>query len=64
MSKKRFKYHAPDRINDGLWIKDNYNQFHEIDLETDCGEQICNILNELEKEKEYWRDKALHKELI
>ncbi len=45
-------------------ISDNYNQFKTVDLCSECGEQVTDILNELEREKEYWRDKALHKELI
>lgn len=61
MTKKRFKEVI---YSDCSFIKDKYGQFKEIDFETDCIDEILLILNELEKEKEYWRDKALHKELI
>ena len=61
MTEKRFKHIIYD---DCSFIVDEYNQFRKIDFETDCIDDIISILNELEKEKEYWRDKALHKELI
>ena len=63
MTEKRFKHiiYTGDNCS---FIRDSYNQFREIDFETDCIDEIISIMNELEKEKEYWRDKALHKELI
>ena len=54
--KERFK---EIRYGDHSFIRDEYNQFYE----TDCIDDILIILNELEKEKEYWRDKALHNDL-
>lgn len=62
MTEKRFKHWFDEDGED--YISDRYNQFKVIDLCMPCGEQVCCILNELEKEKEYWKDKALHKELI
>ena len=61
MTEKRFKEVIS---SDCSFIKDKYGQFKEIDFETNCIDEILLILNELEKEKEYWRDKALHKELV
>lgn len=61
MTDKRFKHIIKC---DCSFITDKYKQFKEIDFETDCIDDILDIMNELENEKEYWRDKALHKELI
>ena len=62
MTKKRFKHWFNEDGEDN--ISDNYNQFKTVDLCMPCGEQLTDMLNELEREKEYWKDKALHKELI
>lgn len=62
MTAKRFKYWIDEDGED--YIDDRYNQFKQVDLCMPCGKQVCDMLNELEKEKEYWRDKALHKELV
>lgn len=62
MTEKRFYYSVDEDGED--YIIDNNNEFAVVDLCMQCGEQVTNMLNELEREKEYWRDKALHKELI
>jgi len=62
MTEKRFKYWIN---NDGEdFITDKFHQFKEVDLCMPCGKQVCDMLNELEKEKQCWKDKALHKELV
>lgn len=62
MTEKRFHYWVDKDGED--YIMDNNNEFIVVDLCMQCGEQLTDMLNELEKEKEYWKDKALHKELI
>lgn len=54
MTKKRFTYHIQ---NGKKWIKDNQNKT-EKNL---TGKQICELLNKLNNEKEYWKNKAQHK---
>ena len=62
MTEKRFKLLFNEDMEE--YISDRNNQFEDVDLCMQCGKQVTNMLNELEREKEYWRDKALHKELI
>lgn len=62
MTEKRFYYSVDEDGED--YIIDNNDEFAVVDLCMQCGKQVTNMLNELEREKEYWRDKALHKELI
>ena len=62
MTEKRFKLLFNEDMEE--YISDRNNQFEDVDLCMQCGEQVTDMLNELEREKEYWRDKALHKELI
>lgn len=62
MTKKRFRLWVNEDGEENIF--DNYNQFKTVDLCMPCGKQVTDMLNELEREKEYWRDKALHKELI
>lgn len=62
MTKKRFHYWVDEDGED--YILDRHHEFEMVDLCMPCGKQVTNMLNELEKEKEYWKDKALHKELI
>ena len=62
MTEKRFYYSVDEDGED--YIIDNNNEYAVVDLCMQCGEQVTDMLNELDKEKEYWKDKALHKELI
>lgn len=62
MTEKRVYYSVDEDGED--YIIDNNNEFVVVDLCMQCGKQVTNMLNKLEKEKEYWKDKALHKELI
>lgn len=62
MTKKRFKHLFNEDGED--YILDRHHKFEMVDLCMECGEQLTDMFNELEKEKEYWKDKALHKELI
>ena len=62
MTKKRFKHLFNEDGED--YILDKHHEFEMVDLCMECGEQLTDMFNELEKEKEYWKDKALHKELI
>ena len=62
MTEKRFCYSVDEDGED--YIIDNNNEYAVVDLCMQCGEQVTDMLNELEREKEYWKDKALHKELI
>ena len=49
MTEKRFKHWFNEDGEDN--ISDNYNQFKTVDLCMPCGEQITDMLNELEREK-------------
>ena len=60
MSKKRFVYGMYDGED---WFDDTLKKKH-YDLCMNIGEEIVELLNELEEEKQYWKDRALHKELI
>ena len=62
MTEKRFYYSVDEDGEE--YIIDNNNEYAVVDLCMQCGNQVTNMLNELEREKEYWKDKALHKELI
>lgn len=57
--KKRFTYHILDGED---WIVD-HEENSEIDLCLPTGEFICSLLNDLNEEKNCWRDRALHKYL-
>ena len=60
MSEKRFKYF----VVDGEDFIQDCKDFKIIDLCGATGEMICGLLNDLEDEKNCWKNRATHKVLI
>lgn len=72
MTEKRFNIVPSNVVEDGKFIQDNKKE-HSFPTTKDAStlvmyEKALNELatkcSQLEKEKEYWKDKALHKELV